>query len=232
MPARRSLSLVDDPVRHLTAGAVAVVLTLPLAALAVRTSTDVAHAQAWVAVLLFTFWYGLVYLLLCHMALRGLSGEQLRAAIVGSQLSVRRARLFSSVVGGSSASIAVQYSAAALVGVVAVVVSEERRSDPVVAVSAVAGTVGAWVLMTTAFASRYAALWAHEEGLEFDDVEDELTFGDFGHLSVQVSTAFGISGARLTRRAVRRLAMVHALVAFAFSTIIVALVVALIASVA
>ncbi len=204
-------------------------LTLPLSMLVARATGEVDGAHFWVAGLIFTFWYGLAYLFACHVAFRGLSGAGLRDRIIRTRATGTRARLYAALIGGSSSSIAVQFSLVALAGVLVVVISEEHRTDPAMAGSAVAGVVGAWVLMTTAFASRYVTAWALDEGLEVRGPEDDLTFGDFGYIAVQLSTAFTSADVRLTRRTVRRAAMLHSLVAFAFSTVIVALVVALIA---
>lgn len=100
----------------------------------------------------------------------------------------------------------------------------------VLALGVVVGVVGAWLLMTTAFTSVYALAWARADELSLLDAREDLTFADFAHVAVQLSTAFSLSGARVHSRRLRRTTTVHSLVGFCFSTIIVALLVALIAS--
>lgn len=106
----------------------------------------------------------------------------------------------------------------------------EDRGEPLVAVSVIGGVDGSWLLMTAAFASVYALAWAQDRAITLTDHREEPSFGDFVHVAVQMSTAFTTSGVRISTRSVRRTATVHAVVGSCFSTVIVALRVALIAS--
>ena len=55
---------------------------------------------------------------------------------------------------------------------------------------------------------------------------------DFNYLAIQVSTTFSSSDVTIEHTAARRVVSVHSLIAFAFNTIIVALLVSVLVSVA
>lgn len=184
----------------------------------------------WVGVFGFTLCYAVAYMVLSRVAFRGLAGERLSTRLVESNREDRRDRLYAALVGGRSSSIAVQTSLLALVAVLTVALRPEDRREPLVALSAIGGVVGSWLLMTAAFASVYALAWARDRAITLTDLREEPSFGDFVHVAVQMSTAFSTAGVRIRTRSVRRTATVHAVVGFCFSTVIVALLVALIAS--
>lgn len=231
--ARPRTDLANDMTRHVLAASAALPLVVVIVlALAVwqRPSDETAGHFAWVGVFGFTLCYAFGYIVLSRVAFRRLSGERLRKRLVEANSGGRRDRLYAALVGGRSSSIAVQTSLLALVAVLSVAIRPDVRSEPLVAVSAIGGVVGSWLLMTAAFASVYALAWARDRAIILTDLREEPSFGDFVHVAVQMSTAFSTSGVRIRTRSVRRTATVHAVVGFCFSTVIVALLVALVAS--
>lgn len=238
MPATRrySFDLANDSLRHVLASSVAVLLAVAVALITTTARQPTGSRQqflfsvGWPTIFAFTFWYSLSYWLISQLVFRGLSGSRLRARLRAGNRSKSKHRLYSALAGGPSTSIAVQFTVIVLVGVLTVALSEQFRSDPVIAAAAVAGVIGSWILMTTTFASQYALAWAEDAGLELPASRDELQFSDFGFIAVQLSTAFATSEARISSARLRRTATLHSLVAFCFSTVIVALLVSLLAN--
>lgn len=224
--------LVNDATRHSVASLVSVPVVIVVGSLAaVQDRGDSAPGIGfWIGGFAFTFCYGLGYAALSLRALQGVTGDELRRALVRSNRDGRRDRMLTSFVGGSSSSIAVQFSVLALVGVLTAALRTEYRSDPWISVAAVAGVVGAWVLMTAAFASECALARTRTDDLSMPDARDEISVWDFGYLAVQLSPSFASSDARLHSASVRRKAMGQAVVGICFSTVIVALLITVIAT--
>jgi uncharacterized membrane protein len=90
--------------------------------------------------------------------------------------------------------------------------------------------VGAWFLTHTYYALRYAHLYYRDDD---DDNEDDggLTFPgaqppdalDFAYFAFTLGMCFQVSDVCITSREIRRTALGHALLAFLFNTVIVAL---------
>ncbi len=96
----------------------------------------------------------------------------------------------------------------------------------------VATVAVSWLLTHTAFALRYAHLYYRgglegEGGLEFPGNEkpDDL---DFAYFAFTIGMCFQVSDCRILNRSMRRTALVHALLAFAYNTIVFGLAVNLI----
>lgn len=89
--------------------------------------------------------------------------------------------------------------------------------------------ITSWVLVHTIFALRYAHLFydtdehsATKSGLEFPK-EPSPDYIDFVYFSFVVGMTFQVSDVEISSRRIRRLALVHGLISFAFNTAIVAL---------
>jgi uncharacterized membrane protein len=102
---------------------------------------------------------------------------------------------------------------------------------------AFSGLILSWVLVHTIFTVRYAHLYYadHEEdnnkhagGLDFPD-GIHPDFLDFAYYSFVIGMTFQVSDVSISSRKLRRLTLLHSLMAFAFNTIIVALTVNVIA---
>lgn len=103
----------------------------------------------------------------------------------------------------------------------------------------VASVVGSWLLVHTVFTLRYAHYYYlreqshaqedHAGGLDFpgDKLPD---YCDFAYFSFVLGMTFQVSDVQITSRLMRRLALLHGLLSFAFNTIIVALSINIISS--
>lgn len=103
--------------------------------------------------------------------------------------------------------------------------------------SAIAGLLLSWILVHTVFTLRYAHLFyanheddksKHAGGLDFPN-ETHPDFLDFAYYSFVIGMTFQVSDVTVTSKDLRRLTLMHSLLAFAFNTIIVALTVNVIA---
>jgi uncharacterized membrane protein len=90
-----------------------------------------------------------------------------------------------------------------------------------------------WGLVHTLFLFRYAHLYYEDasegkvdgnylEGLEYPD-EKEPDYLDFAYFSFVIGMTFQVSDIEISSRRIRRLALLHSLIAFGFNTVIVAL---------
>lgn len=88
-----------------------------------------------------------------------------------------------------------------------------------------------WWLVHTVFTFRYAHWYYSPDakdktkaagGLQFPD-ETEPDYLDFVYFSFVIGMTFQVSDVEISSRAIRRMALVHALISFAFNTAIVAL---------
>jgi len=97
----------------------------------------------------------------------------------------------------------------------------------------IAAVISSWALVHTLFVFRYAHLFyeslpkgkspdKYEEGLEFPK-EKEPDYLDFAYFSFVIGMTFQVSDVEISSKQIRRLALIHSLIAFAFNTVIVAL---------
>jgi uncharacterized membrane protein len=97
----------------------------------------------------------------------------------------------------------------------------------------VAAVICSWALVHTVFVFRYAHLYyetarkgasssKYTEGLEFPE-EKEPDYLDFAYFSFVIGMTFQVSDVEISSKRIRRLALMHSLVSFAFNTVIVAL---------
>ncbi len=96
-----------------------------------------------------------------------------------------------------------------------------------------AGVVLSWALIHTTFALRYARLFYDDEqgGVDFNQRTDPA-YSDFAYLAFTVGMTFQVSDTAITTRAMRATVLRHALVAYLFSAVILALTVNLLAGLA
>ena len=97
---------------------------------------------------------------------------------------------------------------------------------------AMAAVIVSWTLVHTIFTMRYAHLYYDTDkddgtprkggGLQFPD-EQEPDYLDFAYFSFVIGMTFQVSDVEISSRLIRRHALVHSLISFAFNTTIVAL---------
>jgi len=104
--------------------------------------------------------------------------------------------------------------------------------EPLDLVIAILGMFLSWFLVHTTFTMRYAHLYYGDRrkekstkggfGLNFPG-NDEPDFIDFAYFSFVLGMTFQVSDVEISDRTIRRLSLLHSLIAFIFNTVIVAL---------
>jgi uncharacterized membrane protein len=101
----------------------------------------------------------------------------------------------------------------------------------------IAGMILSWVLIHTIFTLRYAHIFydndkerpeEHAAGLEFPG-EKKPDYLDFAYFSFVLGMTFQVSDVQVTSKRLRRLALLHGILAFGYNTIMIALTINLIA---
>ncbi|WP_284251801.1 DUF1345 domain-containing protein [Litorihabitans aurantiacus] len=219
--------LAREAVRHTAASAVAVVVTFAL--VAVGEGADVLDRGATFPSLLVTLAFGLygpTFLLMSWSTFRRLEGPDLRASL---ERSAERSRLVRWLFLSSPTSWA---GTVLVIGVISVVLlaTGDAVASLWIVVVCVTGVVGSWVLMVAVMAIEYMRSWANESSMSFPGPEPRC-FTDFLYLSIQLSTTFSSADVALETRAVRRLVSLHSVLAFAYSTAIIAVFASLLISI-
>lgn len=101
---------------------------------------------------------------------------------------------------------------------------------------ALVGMILSWCLVHTIFTVRYAHLFyngkegdeTNEKGLSFPG-EEKPDFLDFAYFSFVIGMTFQVSDISIASKQIRRWALFHSLIAFAYNTIIVALTINIVA---
>jgi uncharacterized membrane protein len=98
---------------------------------------------------------------------------------------------------------------------------------------ALSGVLLSWALIHTLFTLRYARLFYGEEhgGLNFNQ-ETLPAYADFAYLAFTVGMTFQVSDTVVTSRAMRATVLRHAMVAYMFSVLIIALTINILAGLA
>lgn len=115
---------------------------------------------------------------------------------------------------------------------------KESNTDRAVDVPlALAGMILSWVTVHTIFTARYAHMYYarkkdgttdSRKGLEFPGVA-KPDFLDFAYFSFVLGMTFQVSDVQISSKQLRRLALLHGLISFAYNTIIVALTINIVA---
>jgi uncharacterized membrane protein len=94
----------------------------------------------------------------------------------------------------------------------------------------VASIILSWAVVHTVFSLRYAAMYYAGEpgGIDFNE-DDPPDFADFAYLALTVGMTYQVSDTNLKTKAIRRTAVRHALLSFAFGTLIIATTINLVA---
>lgn len=125
---------------------------------------------------------------------------------------------------------------AALVSLIAVVIGllRSQQTDVVgvlAAILALAAVVVSWALINTVYAFRLARLYYHDQQHEFDfDQQDEPTYSDFAFVSFMVGMTYTFDDANMHSTEMRRMALRHGLLAYAFGTFVIAVAINLVTS--
>ena len=121
--------------------------------------------------------------------------------------------------------IVVLAATASLGSVVFGVIKAHELDGPlsvVVQMAAVLTVVTAWLTVHTMFMLRYAHQFVRDGGIDFGHTDDP-TYRDFAYVSFTVGMTFQVSDTDITRSAMRRLILSHALLSYLFGTVILGL---------
>lgn len=217
-----------DVVRHSVAIAISGLVAAALLVLLLLADRDIEYASTvLVAVTLVFGVYGPVFLWLTQRAFGALRGDALRDRL--RRTDERRALVRLLFLGGPK-TWAATIVTVGIVSVVLLAIGDATESLLLLA-ACVLCVVGTWILLVAVFAVEYMRAWANDGSMRFPG-DDDPTFPDFVYLSVQLSTTFSSSDVELVHTSARRLATVHSVVAFAYSTVIVAVFASLLISTA
>jgi uncharacterized membrane protein len=88
-----------------------------------------------------------------------------------------------------------------------------------------------WVVVHTVFALRYARAYYSDPvgGIEFNEAEPP-NYIDFGYYSFTIGMTFQVSDTNITRKAIRRSTLHHALLSFLFGSVLLGLVINVVAA--
>ncbi|WP_282837235.1 DUF1345 domain-containing protein [Microbacterium flavum] len=161
--------------------------------------------------------YGPIFLVLTWWTFRGVDGDVLRGHLrrTDERRTWVRWLLLSSPVSWASTVM--------IIGIVSVILltTGEGRSGAWIIAICLVGVAGSWVLMVAVMAVEYMRRWAADGSLAFPGTQARA-LGDFVYVSVQMSTTFSSADVQLTDRGVRTIAGIHSVLAFAYSTAIIA----------
>jgi uncharacterized membrane protein len=126
---------------------------------------------------------------------------------------------------GTGPTITVQWSGLAIVSVVILALSPDLLRQPFVIALSAAVVTTAWLVTIASYAVHYARVTATVGGLTFPG-DRGVVFWDCVYLATQVQTTFSSSDVEIGTTLTRRIVTGHTLVAFAFNTVIIALLIA------
>lgn len=174
----------------------------------------------------------LTHLLLCRAAYRGTAGAQLRERLLADPATAsgrRRGPWARALLGGDGSSFAVTASSMSLIGVLALVLYPELRRDPLLLVLGVLLVVMAWLDMAMAYAVEYARTDLTDGGLVWPGRSDQ-GFADYEYFAFGVQSTLGTTDVSVGSTALRTTVRWHGTIAFAFNSVIIAVLVSLVLS--
>jgi uncharacterized membrane protein len=207
-----------EAVRHGVASAIASVITAAIFVPGLVTGAIERDARLTsLAITLLFGLYGPLFLLLTWYTFRSMTGERLHAEVTRTEERnlVMRWLFLSSPISWAATVLVVG------IGSVILVTSGEGAPGFWIIPICIIGVAGSWVLMVAVMAVEYIRSWANEDSMTFPGT-DERGFTDFIYLSVQMSTTFSSADVEFTQRGIRGLASLHSVLAFAYSTAIIA----------
>lgn len=221
-------TLSREALRHALASGIAGTVTTLV--LVVGQSTGVLDAGAAFTTLFITSLFGLygpVFIFLTWSSFRKLQGEELRARLIRTD---ERSRILRWLFLSSPATWASTVLIIGVVSLVLLTIGDGTKNVWIILICMV-GVAGSWVLMVAIMAVEYMRSWANNDSMAFPG-SDARALSDFIYLSVQLSTTFSSADVQLTRRGIRKLATLHSVLAFAYSTAIIAVFASLLITVA
>lgn len=197
-----------------------------------RTRTVLAVVVVWAV-------FSATHTVLTWWAFHGLAGEPLRAALAAEVERKRRQSRWSRAVDrwllaeASTSSWSVQISAMALLGVLIMVITPSLRAEPLLLVAMLTMVTASWTNVAVTYAVGYARsdlVLQAETGLGFPG-DEPRSFTDYLYFALATQTTFATTDVEIRTTPMRRLVMGHGVLAFAFNTVIIAILVSLLVGV-
>ncbi len=126
---------------------------------------------------------------------------------------------------------------ASMATVIQLLTLQKSDTNNLQVIIAVAGMILSWLLVHTVFTAKYAHMYyknkkddsnTHQAGLQFPD-DTRPDFRDFAYFSFVLGMTFQVSDVEISSKSIRRVALLHGLISFAYNTVVVALTINIIA---
>ena len=185
----------------------------------------IVNATVWLSVLYATA--SLSYAILTVIAFTGEVGEDLAALVRATSPTSVEERRRMRWLGIDEFTNAFSYAFVALTIVVTVLFTPALKASVGPTVAALATVIGAWTMILVSFAVRYLRAWAGDADAVTvtEQGEEPIAFSDFIWLAAQLSTSYSAGQIQLRSRELRRAGTAHVILAFAFNSTIVVLLV-------
>jgi uncharacterized membrane protein len=157
------------------------------------------------------------------LAVGGMSPEETRTHATKEDTSIRLSEL---------TVLAAGVALLAAVGFALIRASQESGGTKAYLITlGVASVALSWSLVHTVFTLRYARTFYSPPvgGIDFNE-DDQPNYLDFAYLALTIGMTFQVSDTNLTTKAIRRIALSHALLSYLFGAVIVALVINVVSS--
>jgi len=219
--------LASDIRRTLVACAVGLVLAAVAATVPNLVAEHSSTADSIiVAAFVFSTAASIAYVVITFAQLQNADAKTLARWLSATAVTGRRSRLAAEL-AGTGPTIAVQWSVAAIVSVVVLTLFPNLLQNGYVVGLAGAVVASGWLVTVISYAVHYARLTATAGGLDFPG-KGGTVFWDCVYLAFQVQTTFGASDVTVSTTLARRIVTGQTIVAFAFNTVIIALLISVI----
>jgi uncharacterized membrane protein len=106
-----------------------------------------------------------------------------------------------------------------------------RQAGPEAVLLGVLSVALSWALVNTVFAFKYARLYYvdGDGGIDFNQKEPP-SYSDFAYMAFTIGASYAVSDSNTTSTAVRKAVLGHALLSYAFGTVIIAIAINLLTS--
>ena len=217
--------LASDFQRLLFSAAIGAAATMAAEGLYLAISGSGLSAVAGiVAAYIFSAASSLAFFITTFAIFQNADAETLARWVAATAPSGRISRLQAEF-AGTGPTISVQWSGLAIVSVVVLALSPDLLRQPLVIALSAAVVTTSWLVTIVSYAVHYARVTATVGGLTFPGARS-VVFWDCVYLATQVQTTFSSSDVGIETTLTRKIVTGHTLVAFAFNTVIIALLIA------
>jgi uncharacterized membrane protein len=214
--------LASDFKRLLASAAIGAAVTVVAEGLYLAVSNSSVGVAIIVAAYIFSAAASLAYFITTFAVFQDADAATLARWVATTAPSGRLSKLQAEF-AGTGPTLSVQWSGLAIVSVVVVAFNRNLQHPLVVALSAAVVTTS-WLVTIVSYAVHYARVTATVGGLTFSTTD--VVFWDCVYLATQVQTTFSSSDVGIDSTLTRKIVTGHTLVAFAFNTVIIALLIA------